>query len=253
MALVRHRPPELWTASRARGLHRSHEIPWTSPGMREVETDVRCAVQSNLNVLITGEAGVGKRATAYRIYRESSRAAAPLARARVTDAAEWPLSLGEVFKGARPHGTVLLWRVDRMSPILQARLEQCIDGAAVEPGAGTRTHHGVRILTTARAEVLDLVGRGRFADRLFYQLNAIHVRIPPLRERAEDIPALLQHFLHVYGQEPVPRISAAACQRLVRHTWPGNVRELRAVAWSVAQHGSRPYLQSEDLPPGIGP
>ena len=220
--------------------------------MRDLEADFQCAVHSDLNVLITGEAGVGKRAIAHRIFREGRRAAGPLARVRITDAADCPRSLDGAFRTARPYGTVLLWRVDQTSALVQAQVEQYIGDAATQPGAGTRGHHRVRILTTARVELLDLVACGRFAERLFYQLNAIHVRIPPLRERCEDIPVLLQHFLHVYGHEPVPHVSAAACERLVRHTWPGNLRELRAVAWSLARHSSRPDIQPDDLPPGIG-
>lgn len=240
-------------ASRDSVSHRYHGIPWASAGVRDVEADIECAVRSDLNVLITGERGVGKCYVAYHIHRESGRAAAPLASARGPDVLDWSASLDAAFNQARPRGTVLLRHAERMSAVVQAHLQRRIEEVTARPrDAGTSPHRPVRVLTTASHELADLVVRGRFAERLFYHLNTIHVRVSPLREHPEDIPVLLRHFLRLYGQVPVPRISLATEQRLARHTWPGNLWELRAVAWRLARHVSRPCLQPEDLPPGTG-
>lgn len=240
-------------ASRIRASHRYDSVPWASSVMRAVEADIQCALQCDLNVLITGEPGLRKSSIAHRIHRESGRAAAPLVRLRMSDAPEPPASLDEAFDWARPDGTVLLQRADMMSPSVQCHLQRRMEnGAAHQRRARTSAQRGVRVLTTASSDLFELVLQGRFDDRLFYYLNTVHLRIPPLRDHPEDIPVLLHHFLRLYGQAPVPHISMATRQRLVSHTWPGNVCELRAIAWRLAHDVSRPYLRPDDLPPGIG-
>lgn len=212
--------------------------------MRGVEADIACALKCDVNVLVTGEPGVGKCSIAQRIHRESGRAATPLAAPRMPDALAQPARLEEAFQRARPDGTVLLERVERMSASVQSCLQKRIeDGAILQRGGRT-----VRVLTTGHSDFFDLVVLGLFNERLFYLLNTIHLSIPPLREHPEDIPVLLQHFLGLYGHALVPSISAATRQRLVAYTWPGNVSEVRAVARKLARDVSRPCLEPEDLP-----
>jgi DNA-binding NtrC family response regulator len=232
---------------------RYDSIRWVSSAMRDLEADIERAVQFDLNVLITGEAGVGKGSIALRVHQESGRAQAPLAHVRVPDAPNSPARIDEAFERALPRGTVMIQHAERMAAVAQARLQRRIDDAAAPMhGARASVYRPVRIITTAAIDLFEQVVRGRFAEPLFYQLNTLHLKIPPLREHPEDIPVLLRHLLCLYGQVPVPRISSAMAQRLVRHTWPGNVRELRAVASALARQMSRPSLQPEDLPPGIG-
>jgi DNA-binding NtrC family response regulator len=226
--------------------HRYQQIPWTSPAMRSVEADIECALKCDVSVLITGEPGVGKRSIAHRIHRESGRAAAPLAAPRMPEALTQPARLEEAFQRARPDGTVLLERVERISASVQSYLQKRIEDSAI-----FQRGRSVRVLTTGHSDFFDLVVLGLFNERLFYLLNPIHLSIPPLREHPEDIPVLLQHFLGLYGHAPVPSISAATRQQLVAYTWPGNVSEVRAVARKLARDVSRPWLQPEDLPLNI--
>jgi DNA-binding NtrC family response regulator len=234
--------------------HRFDSVTWASSAMRNVEADIACAVLCDLNVLITGEAGVGKRSIAERIHRESERGAAPFAVARIAEEADQVDSIGDAFNQVSPGGTLLIDRADRLVPAGQLHLQRCLERDADRYRSSRyATRRKVRLLTTASSDLLSAVVLGTFSERLFYHLNAVHLMVPPLREHPEDIPVLLQHFLRLYGRLPVPRLSMAARNRLVMHAWPGNVWELRAVAWTLASREvAHPDLQPGDLPPGIG-
>ncbi len=107
----------------------------------------------------------------------------------------------------------------------------------------------VRFITLTSSNLFELVRRHQFCEPLFYHLNAVHLIIPPLRDRPEDIPVLLRHFLSVHARAPVPRLSAAAWQRLGTYAWPGNVRELRVVAETLASRELPRLFEPDDLPP----
>ncbi len=221
--------------------------------MREMEADIVCAVHCDLNVLISGETGVGKKSVAHRIHRQSRRASGPLVTARSPGALELSDAFDAALLEAFPDGAALLENPERLSTALQSRLQQFVERSAVPGCAGRAFPRGcqVRFITATTSDLFRLVKTRQFSESLFYRLNAIHLVIPPLRERAEDIPVLLQQFLAACAPAPVPRLSSATRQQLVAHPWPGNLWELRAVAELLASLDRPHVLEPDDLPPGI--
>jgi len=226
---------------------------WASLAMREMEADIACAVRCDLNVLITGETGVGKKSVAHRIHQQSRRASGPLVVARSPGAVEGSDDFNAALLEAFPDGAALLENPERLSAALQSRLQQFVERAPI-PGCGGRAFprvSQVRFITATSSDLFKLVKGRQFSESLFYRLNAIHLIIPPLRERAEDIPVLLQQFLAACAPAPVPRLSTAARQQLAAHRWPGNLWELRAVAELLASLDRPHVLEPDDLPPAI--
>jgi len=233
--------------------HRFDAPIWASLAMREMEADIACAVRCELNVLITGEKGVGKTSVAERIHRQSRRASVPLVIARAPGGVEAPDRFERALLEAFPDGAVLLENPELLSPEMQSRLERFVE--RVEIRGSSRQAHAqigqVRVITATSSDLFGLVRGRRFGESLFYRLNSIHLVIPPLRDRAEDIPALLQQFLSASAAAaPVPFLSAGARQELEAYRWPGNLLELRAVAETLASL-DRPRVETDDLPPGI--
>ena len=225
---------------------------WASVAMREMEADIAAAVRCNLNVLITGEKGVGKKSVVYRIHQQSGRGSVPLVIARSPGGLEPPDSFEAALLEAFPDGAVLLENPERLSPEMQSRLHQFVERPPIPSSAGQVLARAsqVRFITATSSDLFGLVRGRQFGESLFYRLNAIHLVIPPLRDRAEDIPALLQQFLSACAAAPVPLLSTATRQQLAAHPWPGNLLELRAVAETLASL-DRPRVEPDDLPPGI--
>ena len=214
--------------------------------MLALEDDIECARWCDLNVMVSGERGVGKTAVARRIYLESRRGRAPLVISRTND------DVDSTVVNATPDATVLLQHPERLSPPMQRRLLRFMDGETRRGhGAGGTSVPGrcPRFITTTRSDVFELVRREQFDESLFYRLNGVHLVVPPLRVRREDIPPLLCHFISQFGRTP-PRLSPAAWDAIVKYPWPGNVRELKTVAATLA-FIERRMLQPSDLPPEI--
>lgn len=234
-------------------VHRRVPIFWASATMRDLETEIDCALHCDLNVMITGEEGVGKKSIAYRIHRQSRRAAARLAVARSPGALDSAETLDRAVLDAMPDGTVLVEDVERMSLLMQARLLGTIARRRTRgrDGRGAVQGHHVRFITATSEDLFELVRFRQFYEPLFYSLNTIHLVIPPLRDHPEDIPVLLQHFFSRCAPAPIPRLSHAARQRLLTYAWPGNVEELRVVVETLASHELPRLLEPDDLPPDI--
>lgn len=218
-----------------------------SRAMLALEEDIDCALRCDLNVMVSGERGVGKAAVARRIHFESRRV--PLVISRPDDAAG---ELDPAMLDATHGATVLVQDPERLSPAMQRRLLQFIDERTTRGGpTGRRSveNHGVRFITATRGDLFELVQVQRFDESLFYRLNAIHLVVPPLRARREDIPPLLCHFMSQFART-APRLSPAAWDSIVKYSWPGNICELKAVATSLASIERR-MLQPSDLPPEI--
>ena len=224
---------------------------WAGAAMRELEADIAAAVRCNLNVLITGEKGVGKKSVAQRIHQQSRGTSVPLVVARSPGGLEPPDSFDAALFEAFPDGAVLFENPERLSPEMQSRLLQFVERPIASPAGQVVVRRGpVRFITATTSDLFGLVRGRQFAEALFYRLNAIHLVIPPLRERAEDIPALLQEFLSACAAAPVRFLSTATREQLAAHLWPGNLLELRAVAESLALL-DRPRIEPDDLPTGI--
>jgi DNA-binding NtrC family response regulator len=219
-----------------------------SVAMRELFEQLEAVAQSDCSVLLEGETGAGKEHIAEAMHQQSARAAGPFV---VVDcgALVGELMEAELFgyvKGAfsgaeRPRtgllesasgGTLFLDEVGELPLPLQTKLLGAVERRRVIPlGSNTARPIDVRIVAATNRNLAREVNGGRFRADLFYRLAVVRLRVPPLRERKEDIPVLVEHFLEQlrgrYGESVPPTLSALALGRLTAHDWPGNVRELR--------------------------
>ncbi|MFN3485437.1 MAG: sigma-54-dependent transcriptional regulator, partial [Planctomycetota bacterium] len=214
------------------------EAIW-GPATRDVWALLERAAQSDATVLITGESGTGKEVAARTLHRLSPRRAAPFLCVNCA-ALSAGLLESELFgheKGAftgadrlrkgrfelADGGTLLLDEVGEIAPGLQAKLLRVLQERAFERVGSSRTRRvDVRLVATTNRDLPAEVARGRFREDLYYRLNVLPIRMPPLRERREEIPLLAGHFLARHRK----RIAPAAMRLLCAYDWPGNVREL---------------------------
>lgn len=222
------------------------DIITRSSVMRE-QLDLAARVaDSSISVLLEGESGTGKEVFAHYIHARSSRAAGPFVKVNCAALPEQLLEselFGHVrgaFTGAigdrqgrfelAHNGTMLLDEIAEMSPPLQAKLLRVLQSGEFERvGESTTRTVDVRVIAATNRNLDEALREGTFRDDLFYRLNAVRIKLPPLRERPEDIPLLVQHFLtHYAGGEP-PRIEQDTQQALRTYRWNGNVRELQHV------------------------
>jgi transcriptional regulator with GAF, ATPase, and Fis domain len=221
-----------------------------SDAIRAIETDIDCAARSDAKVLITGETGVGKEVVTRLIHQRSARRNAPLV---TLNCAGLPDSLleSELFGHARgsftgayrdkpgllemgDSGTVFLDEVGEMSTRMQVVLLRFLETGEIQRIGADRScaRVNVRLITATNRDLPVQIANGVFREDLYFRLNVIRLHIPPLRERADDIPLLVNYYLDEYGEQhrvPRPQISAAAMDALMRNAWPGNVRELKNV------------------------
>jgi transcriptional regulator with GAF, ATPase, and Fis domain len=233
-------------------LHRKHphEIVGGDFGLKPVMDKVRQVAPQKSAVLLLGETGVGKEIIADAIQRNSSRPTGPYI--KVNCGAISPTLLdSELFgheKGAfsgavsqkrgrfeRAHqGTIFLDEIGELTPEAQLRLLRVLQNKEVERVGGTRTIPvDIRVIAATHRDLEQLVQAKRFREDLLFRFNVFPISIPPLRERSEDIPALVHHFLEKKGKElgltVVPELAPGAIDRLMGYSWPGNVRELENV------------------------
>jgi transcriptional regulator with PAS, ATPase and Fis domain len=230
-----------------------------SESCRQIEYDIQCASRSDAKVLISGESGVGKEVLARLIHERSQRSRAPMV---AINCASVPDSLlaSELFghmKGSftdahrsrtglfeQAHrGTMFLDEVGEMSLQMQATVLRFLENGEILPVGSERvlTRVDVRIIAATNRTLSNSIKEGRFREDLYYRLNVIHIEIPPLRSRPDDVPLLLDAFLRRFAAEhgiDLPHLNDAARQRLLSYHWPGNVRELKNVAERlVVRHG----------------
>jgi two-component system, NtrC family, response regulator HydG len=265
---------------RLRGeLARSYGLPniiATSPRMVAMLEMLKQVADSPASVLLTGESGTGKDLLARALHFESARhegpfvpincAALPEAlieselfghvRGAFTDARQSRTGLIAAARG----GTLFLDEIGEMPMGLQAKLLRVIEDKQVRPiGATEETPVDVRIVAATNADLERLMEQGRFRADLYYRLSALTLAVPPLRDRPEDFPLLLKHFLSRASAEagkPPPEIDRDAIACMMRYRWPGNVRELHNVIQTAVIMCGDGKLGVEDLPPriaGTGP
>jgi len=238
--------------------------------MKALLEKVQRIAGSDANVLIQGESGTGKGLVARRIHETGPRRRGPFLVINCSGFQD-PLLESELFgheKGAftgatsvkqglfevAQDGTLLLDEVGEMSPAMQAKLLQVLDTRELRRVGGTRLHRvDVRIVAATNTDLAQAVPAGRFREDLYYRLNVISLTLPALRDRREDIPLLVDHFLTRFGGtgDPLRTISPEALRLLVGYAWPGNVRELANAIERLVILAPGPVVTPEDLPPNI--
>jgi transcriptional regulator with GAF, ATPase, and Fis domain len=243
-----------------------------SRAVRDINEDIDLAARSDAKVLITGETGVGKEVIAGMIHRRSARGAARLI---TINCAGVPDSLleSELFGHARgsftgayrdkagilesaDRGTVLLDEVGEMSLRMQAALLRFLETGELQRVGADRAHGrvNVRILAATNRDFAGHIASGGFRQDLYYRLNVIHLHMSPLRERREDIPVLLEHFIERCCREyrlPQPKLSPEALDVLTAADWPGNVRQLKNVVERMVLKQSGPIMRPANIPPDV--
>ena len=226
-----------------------------SPRMRAVFDFINVVSRSSSNVIITGESGTGKELIARMLHCQSARRHQPFVAASCALFSETLIEtelFGHergAFTGAirdKPGrfelaqgGTLFLDDIDDVPLSMQVKLLRALQNRQIERVGGTRTIPiDVRIITGTKRNLQQLVGEGRFREDLYFRLNVLPLVLPPLRERREDIPALVQHFLAKYARErgmEVPELSPVVLHAFSRYGWPGNVRELENACERIVQ------------------
>jgi transcriptional regulator with PAS, ATPase and Fis domain len=218
--------------------------------------------------LILGESGTGKELIAHAIHYNSPRREGPLIPVNCAAIPEELLE-SELFgheRGAFTHavrtrigrfelangGTIFLDEISEMSPGLQVKILRVLQDHSFERIGGIKTIRvDIRVIAATNRDLEELVRQNQFREDLFYRLNVIPIRVPPLRERVSDIPLLLQHFLQLFSRtkkKPLKRISPAAMDLLRQHSWPGNVRELENLIERLVILTEGEVIEVADLP-----
>jgi transcriptional regulator with PAS, ATPase and Fis domain len=238
----------------------------SSASIRTLDGDITAASQSDAKVLITGESGVGKEVAARLIHARSQRGHQTLV---TVNCAGLPDSLLETelfghvkgsFTGAyrdkqgllklAHNGTIFLDEVGEMSLRMQAMLLRFLETGEIQQVGATRlsTRLNVRVICATHRDLRTRVREGAFREDLFYRLNVVHVHIPPVRERPEDLVDLLRYFFTCAERDRMPpTITPEALDLLKRHDWPGNVREIKNVVERMVV-GGKSVIDVADLP-----
>jgi two-component system, NtrC family, response regulator HydG len=239
-----------------------------SPSWRRMMTLVEQVADSSATVLIQGESGSGKELVARTIHERSARRNGPFV---AVNCAALPETLLEselfgyekgAFTGAAGRkegrfelahaGTLFLDEVADLSLVTQPKILRVLQEGEFERLGGTRLLQvDVRIVTATNQDLAEMVKDKRFREDLYYRLNVITVRVPPLRERHEDIRLLAQHYLRIYGAKNGRKLegfSNEAIERLESYAWPGNVRELENLVERTVILARKDRIDAEDLP-----
>ena len=246
------------------------EIVGRSAGIKRVLALVNKAARTLSPVLVQGESGTGKELVARALHANSPRAAAPLT---IVDCGALQDTLLEselfghergAFTGAHglKHGllemanlgTVFLDEIGEMSPATQVKVLRALQsGEFRRIGSNRHIKSDIRIIAATNKNLREESQRGRFREDLYYRIAVIEIHMPALRERTEDIPFLVEHFLRVnaYGGRERLQVTPEAMTCLLKYPWPGNIRELRNVIERLSVLADSQVLTVDDLPPAI--
>jgi transcriptional regulator with PAS, ATPase and Fis domain len=249
-----------------------------------LKAEIERVARSDAKVLITGESGAGKEVVARAINAASPRAHQPFVPVNCAGIPETLLEselFGHVkgsFTGAyrdKPgklemsdNGTIFLDEIGEMTLRMQGLLLRFLETGEIQKVGAERVANvtNVRVITATNRNLRDLITQGQFREDLFYRINVIHIVVPPLRERRDDVPQLVQHFLERFVNRPlnghvngngsgehsvVRGISPDALAALAEYSWPGNVRQLENVVERLVVTGRHEIIQLDDLSPDI--
>ena len=249
------------------GKRRSEQIVGISPSLKSALTEVERVAPTDATVLLLGETGTGKELIARAIHNLSPRSDQPFVK---LDCAAIPFDLldSELFgheKGAFPwavarrigrfemadSGTLFLDEIGDLPPALQPKLLRILQEQEFERPGSSQTHRvSVRLIAATHRDLVGMIGQGEFRSDLYYRLNGFPVNLPPLRERREDIPLLVSHFVEMFSRrigKQIHNVPAETLNAFTAHSWPGNVRELQNLierALILSNDGVLPNLLS---------
>ena len=260
------------TAASPATLPEANALVGDAPAMRTLFRAIGRLAQAPLSVLVTGETGTGKELVARALHRESPRAGKPFV---ALNSAAIPAELLEselfgheagAFTGAqRRHlgrfeqangGTLFLDEIGDMPLPLQTRLLRVLaEGEFFRVGGRELIRVDVRVVAATHQDLETLVAEGRFRADLLHRLDVVRLRLPPLRERRDDVPRLAECFLAAAAAKfhaPAKRLAPAALDRLLAHDWPGNVRELENLCWRLAALAAGDRVGRAELDEALG-
>jgi two-component system response regulator HydG len=248
----------------------TRSIVGNSQVMRATMEIAEQAANSSATVLLLGESGTGKELLARRIHEHSPRVDKPFV---ATNCAALPESILEselfghekgAFTGATRSragrfleadgGTLFLDEIGEVSPSVQVKLLRALQEGEIEPVGGRTVKVDFRLICATNQDLGEAVKAGRFREDLFYRINVVPVRIPPLRDRLEDVPLLADHFLRMYAAKHgkgIERFSDEAVELMSNYGWPGNVRELENAVERAVVLSRSPLLDADDMPPEL--
>ncbi len=252
--------------------HRLGRLVGRDPRMRELFALIENVADSDASVLIRGESGTGKELVARAIHESGARAAGPFVQVNCSALSETLLE-SELFGHVRgaytgavsdrigrfeeaDGGTIFLDEIGDVSPVVQVKLLRVLQERVIERVGENRPRPvNVRVVSATNRDLEHLLAVGRLREDFFYRIKVVSLEIPPLRERREDIPLLVEDLLgrmaRRQGLETVPRISSGAMARLMNHRWPGNVRELENALEHALVLSRKGTIRAEHLPPEI--
>jgi two-component system response regulator AtoC len=240
----------------------------TSPAMREIYDLVSKVAPSNATVMIYGESGTGKERIARAVHDLSNRATGPYVQVSTAALPETLLE-SELFGyekgaftgavGSKPGrfeladgGTLFLDEIGEITPAIQVKLLRVLQERSFERLGGTKTITvDVRIIAATNRDLVVGIESGIFREDLYYRLNVVPITLPPLRDRKEDIPVLVAHFLERFGS-PGREVSKKAMDALLTYNWPGNIRELENTIERVLILSGGGTIELADLPAELG-
>jgi DNA-binding NtrC family response regulator len=245
------------------------ELVGISKAAKALETEIDLAARSDAKVLVTGESGVGKEVVARQIHHRSLRRNAPLVTINCAGIPETLLA-SELFGHVRGsftdahrdkvgwleqahRGTIFMDEIGEMSTSMQSLLLRFLENGEIQRVGSDRRNGSVdvRVITATNRRLTERVAANEFREDLFYRLNVIHIEIPPLRERREDIPSLLEYFIRAFGEMHSverPRFGEGTMAQLTAVNWPGNVRQLRNVVERLVLRSRGGVINVDDLP-----
>jgi transcriptional regulator with PAS, ATPase and Fis domain len=246
----------------------NNKLVGASSALGEIQLEIECAARSDAKILITGESGVGKDIVA-RLIHQRSRRQGPFVTincAGVPDSLLESELFGHVrgsFTGAyrdkrgwldqAQEGTIFLDEVGEMSLRMQALLLRFLENGEIQRVGSDRvqTAGNVRVITATNRNLVERVAEKDFREDLYYRMNVIHIVIPPLRDRPDDIAPLIAYFLDTFSAAhhvARPVLSEPALARLMAYSWPGNVRELRNIVERLVVRNRAGVIAPTDLP-----
>jgi two-component system nitrogen regulation response regulator NtrX len=249
-----------------------YKMVGASKALDAIHREVARVAPTQVSVLIAGESGTGKELVARAIHRNSSRADKPFVKVNCAAIPEELIEselFGHVkgsFTGATKDqvgkfvradgGTIFLDEIGDMSVKTQAKVLRALQDGDIEPvGAAKTVHVDVRVVAATNKSLSREIEEGRFREDLYFRLNVVPLHLPPLRERREDIDALVEHFAETFCREnnfAIKRFSEQALAGLRQLPWRGNVRELRNAVERVLIMTPGDTIEAADLPPGMG-